>query len=119
MSYGVAVGKGDVAEISKYLTEGLEGLHTSSVYKNVSKIGDEDVVLQIFERYYHRNKERASLTVLISGKDDEVRVEVAASGGGGGMLFRISLGAHDDFASRAGELLQARDFKIISSSSRN
>jgi AcrR family transcriptional regulator len=117
MSYGVAVGKGSVAEISKYLEDELVGLHTTMVYKNESKIEDSDVILHIFERYYHRNKERAALTVLISGKDDDVRVEAVAAGGGGGLMFRINFGAHDDFTFRVGELLRARDFEIISSSS--
>lgn len=114
MASGIAVGKGNVAEIATYLEEGLVGLHTEKVYANESQIGNEQVILQVYERYYHRNKQRATLTVLISGKNDDVRVEAVGAGGGGGLFMRITLGANNDFAFRVGDLLRVRDFEITS-----
>ena len=109
----MAVGNGNVTEIAQYLETGLVGLHTTKIYTNASQIGDEQVMLQVFERYYHRNKQRATLTVLVSGKADNVRVEAVAAGGGGGLIMRVSLGANSDFSARVAELLLSRGFKII------
>ena len=58
---------------------------------------DTQIHVLVFEKYYWRTSNRASLTVVVSGEDGNVCVDAISSGGGRGVFFRFSWGAETSF----------------------
>ncbi|WMJ24082.1 DUF6054 family protein [Paludicola sp. MB14-C6] len=56
-----------------------------------------NVTFMVFEKYYMRSSNRASLSVLVTQIGNSILVDAIASGGGQGALFKFSWGAEDDF----------------------
>lgn len=105
-------GKGNIEEITKILTDEIQGSATScelieSVYRN---LGDYKTALLVFEKYYMRNSSRASLTVSIMGDSESVVVDAIGSGGGQGAIFNFSWGAEDDFVGTVENILASLGF---------
>ncbi len=64
----------------------------------------------VFEKYYMRSSNRASLTVALTSKNDEIVVDAIGAGGGQGVFFRFSWGAEEDFVSSIENILSGRNF---------
>ena len=60
--------------------------------------GDARVILRVYEKYYIRNSSRASLTVLMTSRNDTVDVKIVSSGGSASAVMKFSWGAEEDFA---------------------
>lgn len=84
-----------------YVTEGVinEGMSNELV----SEYGDLSIengfYVLVFEKYYMRSNNRASLTVLLHKVDDGVKVFSVGSGGGQGTIFSFDWGASESFES--------------------
>ena len=69
------------------------------------------VHLLVYEKFYYRNSNRATLTVLIIGDDDYSDVTIVGSGGGRGVIFQFSLGANTNFVSGLARILNERGYR--------
>ena len=76
------------------------------------EVGDLQTILYVFERYFVRTENMASLTVLFTNDGKTVTVDVIASGAGEGIL-NISWGANASFAKRARDLLAKQGFRPV------
>jgi hypothetical protein len=61
----------------------------------------------VFEKYYMRVGNRASLVVIIDNIDGKTKVKSIGAGGGTGMFLSFDWGASDDFAYSVEEILKA------------
>ncbi|MDD3712857.1 MAG: DUF6054 family protein [Candidatus Izemoplasmatales bacterium] len=79
------------------------------------KRGDENfwVELLVFEKYYMRVESRASLTVLITGDENQSMVDCIASGASQGVFFRFSWGADKNFLNGIRKILIAKGYQEI------
>ena len=64
--------------------------HSSHSFDNVR------IEVMVYDKYFMRNGNRASLSVTLVSKDDDIFVTAIGAGGGSGVLFNFSLGAEDD-----------------------
>ena len=76
------------------------------------EVGDLQTILYVFERYFVRTENMASLTVLFTNDGKAVTVDVIASGAGEGIL-NISWGANASFAKMAVDLLAKQGFRPV------
>lgn len=84
------------AHVDRSLTGSLVGLDL--VHHTASSCGGARVLLYVYDKYYFRNGNRASLTVQYIGQPGgTVQVTAVGSGGGSGLLFNFSWGAEGDF----------------------
>ncbi len=58
--------------------------------------GDMKVAVRVYDKYYMRNGNRASLSLTVVGHDKFIFVSAIGAGGGQGVIFNFSLGAEDD-----------------------
>ena len=72
--------------------------------------GDTRIRIMVFEKYYWRSSNRASLTVVLSGGDGNVCVDAIGAGGGQGIVFKLSWGAEEDFVGTVRRILEAHGF---------
>ncbi len=68
----------------------------------------KEIVMRLFERYYLRTANRATLTMLAENLDGDgtTRVRFSAGGGGGGILMRFDWWAGTSFAKEAQKALE-------------
>lgn len=105
----VRISPSEAAEIVKgRLSGGLAGVELLDYYTRRTKDGRE-VVVRVFERYYMRSANRATLTMVADNLDGDgiTRVRFSAGGGGNSMLFRFDWGAGGSFAAEAKDALAA------------
>lgn len=58
--------------------------------------GDTNIAVRVYDKYFMRNGNRASLSLTVVGKGNIIYVSAIGAGGGQGVLFNFSLGAEDD-----------------------
>lgn len=73
--------------------------------KYIQETEQGTVAMGLFEKYYVRSSNRATLTVLATDFDGVTRVHLAA-GGGQGAIFRFDWGAGEDFVELAEDALR-------------
>jgi hypothetical protein len=64
----------------------------------------------VFEKYFMRASNRASLTVMVSGEGETVCVDAIGSGGGQGAIFKFSWGAEEGFVGTVEKILAGCGF---------
>ena len=69
--------------------------------KYIQEIEQGTVAMGLFEKYYVRSSNRATLTVLATDFGGVTHVHLAAGGGGQGAIFRFDWGAGEDFVELA------------------
>ena len=74
------------------------------------KVDEKELVVYIFEKYYMRTSNRASLTVVIDNLEGKTKVHATASGGGEGATFRFDWGAGGSFVNSVEKALE--DYKV-------
>ncbi|MEX1307381.1 MAG: DUF6054 family protein [Eubacteriales bacterium] len=106
-------GRGDAKVIARMITDEVQaaGVTNNLVGSKIRENGDMTVVLLVFEKYYMRASNRASLSVMISqARDGEMTVDAVSSGGGQGVIFSFSWGAEDNFIGLLQKILTQRGF---------
>ena len=105
-------GSGEVTDIAGMLAREIQGSAMSCelVDSIVRDIGPNKLYLMVFEKYYMRSDNRASLTVAVSGGGGQVCVDAIGAGGGTGVFFKFSWGAENDFVSTVADILSRRGF---------
>lgn len=74
------------------------------------QMGDVTVHILVFEKFYMRSSNWASLSVIISAEKDVLTVDAMGSGGGQGLIFNLSWGAEEDFVSVVETILEKHGF---------
>lgn len=105
-------GKGNIDDVSRMLTDGItsSGITNELIGSSERKVGDSKAILLVFEKYYMRSSNRASLSIMLTQDFDTVYVDAVGSGGGQGVLFRFSWGAEEDFVSLVSDILTGYGF---------
>lgn len=106
-------GKGNAASIANILSNEIQNSALScSIIDSVTRTAGETVFyVMVFEKYYMRASNRASLTVVVTGNGDDVVVDAIGSGGGQGALFRFSWGAEENFVNTVSQILRRHGFQ--------
>lgn len=58
--------------------------------------GDTNIAVRVYDKYFMRNGNRASLSLTVVGYGKDIFISAIGAGGGQGILFNFSLGAEDD-----------------------
>jgi NAD kinase len=108
-------GNGDLEEIVKYLEVKIadSGISSQLVHKVKRSLYGSNVYLLAFEKYYFRNESRTSLSILITENDDEITVDAVSTGGGQGLIFRISWGAEENYVNVVRDALLSKGFRTL------
>ena len=102
--FKVSISPREAAEVlEKHMDEDVLG-EILDAYELQTEQGE--VVMRLFEKYYMRSSNRATLTFLASNLDGVTHVHLAAGGGGQGMIFRFDWGAGEDFVELAEDALR-------------
>ncbi len=106
-------GSGSAAAIAEYLSEKIQssGLSCQLLDSAHHCAAGTELILMVFEKYYYRAGNRASLTVSIFCAAGRVTVDAIGSGGGQGPIFRMSWGAEEDFVEVLEQALLEKGFK--------
>jgi hypothetical protein len=59
-------------------------------------MGDTKIAVRVYDKYFMRNGNRASLSLTVVGSDSDIFISAIGAGGGQGIFLNFSLGAEDD-----------------------
>jgi len=113
MAQRAFTGSGDVRALAKMLAEEIQKVGVSNTLEAsaLREVGESTIILLVFERYYYRSQNRASLTVMLVGDaDGTITVDAIGSGGGQGVFLNFSWGAEENFLNILGNILSKHGF---------
>lgn len=61
--------------------------------------GDTKIAVRVYDKFFMRNGNRASLSLTVVGCDSNIFISAIGAGGGQGIFLNFSLGAEDDMVS--------------------
>ena len=105
-------GTGNAWEIANILIAEVQNSAVScQLVDRISRTLDDITYdLLVFEKYYMRSSNRASLSVCVIGQNGQVIVDAVGAGGGQGVFFKFSWGAEENFVSVIRQILAPRGF---------
>ena len=105
-------GKGNGEEIKDYIIEEMvrSGMTVELIDSVTRQIGNATVYILVFEKYYMRSSNRASLTAVVTAENKDIIVDVIGAGGGQGVVFKWSWGAEESFVSSIENILAGKNF---------
>ena len=106
-------GTGNADDIARIISHEMQNsaLSCELVDMVTRSLDGMQVYVMVFEKYYMRASNRASLTVVVSGKNGNVYVDAIGSGGGQGVIFKFSWGAEKSFIGDVEDILRRHGFK--------
>lgn len=108
-------GPGEVLSIVDKIKEALikSGGDCTVLEETNHQYGSYRVVMLVFEKYYGRSSNKANCTVLVSGANNIVVVDVVApeAGGASNILSRFSWGMDEDYICILSNLLAGMGFQ--------
>lgn len=107
-------GRLGAVETANRVMEGVlaSGMSCELVDSVVRNLGGISVYIMVFEKYFFRVSNRASLTVVVTGDAYCSTVDAIGSGGGTGAVFRASYGAEGSFVGTVEQVLTREGFII-------
>jgi len=113
MSLRTLRGSGTVSETAQLLRETVLncGFSCELVEEASHTFSGITTTTLVFEKYYWRASNRASLTAVVMGDGRTVSVDLIGSGGGSGALLSFSWGAEESFVDSAAKELEKRGFR--------
>ncbi|XOQ44110.1 MAG: Transcriptional regulator [Clostridium sp.] len=69
------------------------GLSMNLVDESDFQCGNTKIAVRVYDKYFMRNKSRASLNLTVVSNNDQIFISAIGAGGGNGVLFNISWGA--------------------------
>ncbi len=84
-----------------------KGVSMQLVDKSDYSAGDAKIAVRVFDKYYMRNGNRASLSVTLVGHGTDIFVSAIGAGGGQGVFINFSLGAESDLVTIVEESLKS------------
>lgn len=94
--------KGDFNHILPALHDAImnSAMSVEWIDETVFERADLRVVVRVYDKYYMRSSNRASLTLTLVGYGNEpIKVSAVGAGGGNGWFLNFSWGAEEDFIS--------------------
>ena len=89
------------------------GLSCELIGSASRRVGGEFLYIMVFEKYYMRASNMASLTVVVTGDEILSNVNVIGSGGGKRPVFKFSFGAEESFVGTVEVILRRNGFEKI------
>lgn len=105
-------GRGNGEDMANLIIREMESstMSTQLVDSITRKTGDLSMYILVFEKYYMRSSNRASLTVVVTEVNHDIKVDAIGAGGGQGVIFKFSWGAEESFVSVIEEILRRENF---------
>lgn len=75
---------------------GSSGLSVNLVDSSNYNFGDTIIAVRVYDKYFMRNSNRASLSLTLVGKGSNIFISAIGAGGGQGIIFNFSLGAESE-----------------------
>jgi hypothetical protein len=75
------------------------GMTMNLVDESNYAIGDANVAVRVYDKYFMRNGNRASLSLTVVGHGNDIFISAIGAGGGQGIIFNFSLGAESEMVS--------------------
>ncbi len=106
-------GTGNASEIVSLIINEVQNSAMSAelVDRIKRRFNDISYDLLVFEKYYMRSSNRASLSVCVIGQGGDIIVDAIGAGGGQGVFIRFSWGAEKNFVETIRKILTSRGFK--------
>lgn len=72
------------------------GVSMNLVDESNYSLGDTNVAVRVYDKYFMRNGNRASLSLTVAGHGNDIFISAIGAGGGQGVIFNFSLGAEEE-----------------------
>lgn len=72
------------------------GISMKLVDESNYSFGDTNVAVRVYDKYFMRNGNRASLSLTVAGHGNDIFISAIGAGGGQGVIFNFSLGAEEE-----------------------
>lgn len=82
------------------------GITMNLVDESNYTFGDANIAVRVYDKYFMRNGNRASLSLTVVGHGNEIFISAIGAGGGQGIIFNFSLGAEDDMVAIVRESIE-------------
>ncbi len=89
---------GEFEKVITQLQDDIEnrGISINLVDESNYTSGDTQIAVRVYDKYFMRNGNRASLSLTVVGNGNNIFISAIGAGGGKGVIFNFSLGAEDD-----------------------
>ncbi|MCY6957770.1 DUF6054 family protein [Clostridium brassicae] len=89
---------GEFEDVLRHLENDISNSGVSMNLEDESNYsyGDTKIVVRVYDKYFMRNGNRASLSLTIVGHGMDIFISAIGAGGGQGVIFNFSLGAEYD-----------------------
>ncbi|MGE5627916.1 MAG: DUF6054 family protein [Solirubrobacterales bacterium] len=93
--------KGEFKVVLSTLEEDIEnsGVSMNLVDESNYTAGDIKIAVRVYDKYFMRNGNRASLSLTVVGDGEDIYISAIGAGGGQGIFLNFSLGAEDELVS--------------------
>ncbi len=90
--------KGEFNHILSRLEDDItsSGVSMNLVDESVYELGETKVAVRVYDKYFMRNGNRASLNLTVVSQGSQVFISAIGAGGGQGIIFNFSLGAESE-----------------------
>lgn len=72
------------------------GISMNLVDESNYSLGESNIAVRVYDKYFMRNSSRASLSLTIVGHGSDIFISAIGAGGGQGVIFNFSWGAEDE-----------------------
>ncbi|MHC0035322.1 DUF6054 family protein [Pseudoneobacillus sp. C159] len=72
------------------------GISMKLVDESNYTIGDTKIAVRVYDKYFMRNGNRASLSLTVVGNNNNIYISAIGAGGGQGVFLNFSLGAENN-----------------------
>lgn len=72
------------------------GMTMNLVDESNYTLGETNIAVRVYDKYFMRNGNRASLSLTVVGHGRNIYISAIGAGGGQGILFNFSLGAEEN-----------------------
>jgi len=106
-------GSGDIHTLANLICHELnESALSCELVDSVDRtVGDTRIMIMVFEKYYMRSSNYASLTVVICEENGQISVDAIGSAGGQSPFLKMSWGAERDFVAAVENILLRQGFR--------
>lgn len=102
---------GNFDEVLNGLDEAIinSGVSMQLVDYSYKEVNGSKVALRVYDKYFYRSSNRASLSLSVISSGDQIHVSAIGAGGGQGVFFRFSWGAESSILTPVIKYLDSYD----------
>lgn len=92
---------GQFEAVVNYLQDDIDrsGITLNVVEEINYTLGDTNIAVRVYDKYFVKNGNRASLSLTVVGHGNDIFVSAVGAGGGQGAYLNFSLSGEDDMVS--------------------